>query len=126
MASMLAPDQITAPISPEIAAEFARSSARMALRRRGNRLLNGLRRRSAFNEIMDLSPDIREDVCLTPQGIAERLLAVACDEEEPLPGLAPALSLVWHGLVIHGDRESRRCWEMAMTRSRGGAAPARP
>jgi hypothetical protein len=119
MATMLAPDQITAPISPEFAAKFATSSLRMALRRRGNWLLNALRRRAAFNELMDLSPDIREDIGLTLLRIAERLQAVAGDEEEPLPGLAPALWLVWHGLVIHGDPDSRRCWEMATAMSGG-------
>lgn len=114
MSSIFAPETTAAPISTQFADDFAASTARRALRRAGNQLLNCLRRRAAFNQMMEVTPDIREDIGLTDAKIAERLRAVARDEEEPLPGLAPALLLLWQGWVIYGDLDSRRCWRQAL------------
>jgi hypothetical protein len=119
MATMLAPNRITAAISSQFAAGFTASAARLTARRIANRLLNLLRRRAAFNEMMSLTPDVREDIGLAPAAVAERLLAVQRAGDEPLPGLGHSLSLFWRGWVVFGDVESRRCWQLALEMSPG-------
>ncbi|MDF2766206.1 MAG: hypothetical protein K0S81_3200 [Rhodospirillales bacterium] len=110
MADILAPGQTSHRIHRDAPVLLTSFGARLALQAIGNGLLNRLRQRAVFNELMELSPAVRDDVGLTQTMIAARVAAVSKAMDQPLPGPARCIVILWKGLVIYGDAESRRCW----------------
>lgn len=110
MADILAPGQTSHSIQRDAPVLLTSFGARLALRATGNGLLNRLRQHAVFNELMELSPAVRDDVGLTQAMIAARVAAVCEATDQPLPGPARCIAILWKGLVIYGDAESRRCW----------------
>ena len=110
MADILAPGETSRGIHRGAPVLLTSFGARLALRAIGNGLLNRLRQRAVFNELMELSPAVRDDVGLTQAMIGGRLAAVRKAVDQPLPGPARCMAMLWKGMVIYGDAESRRCW----------------